>query len=68
MTLSDKRTYAFNGNFGEMSNYCYPEEDVKEAIKELKRNHCMCFIHKEIENYKCSFCYNLKRIMGENLI
>lgn len=32
MSLSDKKTYSFDG----VTEYCYPEKDVKEAVRELK--------------------------------
>ncbi len=31
--LNKKRTYAFNGNLGDITEYCYPEEDIKEFIR-----------------------------------
>lgn len=34
--LSNKRTYSFNGNLEDETEYCYPEKDVKEFIHRLK--------------------------------
>ena len=68
MTLSDKRIAMLNGHTNE-TNYKYREEDVKEAVKKLKKNLNTPFKGDNFIMYAVSEEVNkiIDKIFGEKL-
>ena len=54
MTLSDKRVDTLNG-------YKYPEEDVREFLKELKKSF-------KYDTFYQKVCFNIDKLAGDKLI
>lgn len=48
MSLSDKKCLDFDGAYVEGNKYCFREEDVREAVKELKKQ---IIIHANMWSY-----------------
>lgn len=65
MSLSDKRQPNDNCLIEYPNKYVYFEEDVREAVRELKEIFCCC--RKESLRL-CVNCKDFKKIFGEKLI
>ena len=55
-TLKSKRKKMHSIN---LPMWNYEEEDLKQAIKDLKDGLCICY-----DNYKCTSCKKIDKIMG----
>jgi len=63
MSLFDKRFAHFNFDGTKIKVFSYLEEELKQAIKELKEKHCNCDIIKQ----RCGHCEELIEIFGDDL-